>query len=63
MTKNMHRRPQAPKRRNFVAKHAREFNKAQVHRASTKYDRYEDYLKDQLDDYVNGDYDEYDDYE
>ena len=63
MAKNNVRRPQAPKRRNFVAKHAREFQKSHVHRDRTKYDRYEDYLKDQLDDYVLGDYDDGDDYE
>lgn len=62
MAKNNNRRPQAPKRRNFVAKNMNKFNRPQTHRDRTKYDRYEDYLKDQLDDYVN-DYDEYDDYE
>ena len=57
------RRPQAPKRRNYVAKHAREFQRSHTHRDRTKYDRYEDYLKDQLDDYVDdidSKYDEYD---
>jgi len=61
MAKGNNRRPQAPKRRNYVAKHAREFNKAQVHRDRTKYDRYEDYLKDQLDDYVNNEWEDFDD--
>lgn len=61
MAKGNNRRPQAPKRRNYVAKHAREFNKAQVHRDRTKYDRYEDYLKDQLDDYVNNEWEDLDD--
>jgi hypothetical protein len=51
MAKN--RRPQAPKRRNFVAKNVGKFNRPQTFRDRTKYDRYEDYLKDQLDDYVN----------
>lgn len=53
MSKGKVRRPQAPKRRNFVAKHAREFQRAEVHRDRSKYDRYEDYLKDQLDSYVD----------
>lgn len=62
MAKNNNRRPQAPKRRNFVAKNVGKVHRPQTFRDRTKYDRYEDYLKDQLDDYVN-DYDEYDDYE
>lgn len=62
MTKKI-RAPQAPKRRNFVKKHMDTFQKPRTHRDRTKYDRYEDYLKDQLDDYVDGKYDEYDDYE
>lgn len=53
MSKN--RRPQAPKRRDFVAKNMNKFNRPQTHRDRTKYDRYEDYLKDQLDDLVNND--------
>ena len=52
VSKNV-RRPQAPKRRNFVAKHAGEFNRAETFKDRTKYDRYEDYLKDQLDGYVD----------
>ena len=64
MSKNRNRRPQAPKRRNYVAKHAREFQRSHVHRDRTKYDRYEDYLQDQLDDYLNDDYpDEWDELE
>ena len=47
------RRPQAPKRRNFVAKHAREFQRSEVHRDRTKYDRVEDYWKDELQDYLD----------
>ncbi len=47
------RRPQMPKRRNFVKKHMDQLHKPQTHRDHTKYDRYEDYLKDQLDDLVN----------
>ena len=49
------RRPQAPKRRNFAAKHEKENPRsgAGAHRDRSKYDRYEDYLKDQLDDYVD----------
>lgn len=46
------RRPQAPKRRNYVAKNMNKFNRPQTHRDHTKYDRYEDYLSDQLDDMV-----------
>ena len=46
------RRPQAPKRRNYVAKNVGKFNRPQTFRDRTKYDRYEDYLKDQLDDYI-----------
>ena len=46
------RRPQAPKRRNFVAKNVGKFNRPQTFRDRTKYDRYEDYLSDQLDDYI-----------
>jgi len=49
------RRPQAPKRRNFVAKHAREFQKSHVHRDRTKYDRYEDDLQDRLNDFLYDD--------
>jgi len=51
MAKN--KRPQAPKRRNFVAKHAREFQRAHTHRDRTKYNRYEDDLQDRLDDFLN----------
>lgn len=49
------RRPQAPKRRNFAAKHEKENPRsgAGAHRDRSKYDRYEDYLKDQLDDYID----------
>jgi len=46
------RRPQAPKRRNFVAKNANKVHRPQTFRDRTKYDRYEDYLSDQLDDYI-----------
>ena len=63
MSKNNVRRPQAPKTRNYVAKNVGKFNRPQTFRDRTKYDRYEDYLKDQLDDYVNDEYDEYDDYD
>jgi len=49
------RRPQAPKRRNFVAKHAGEFNRAETFRDRTKYDRVEDYWQDELNDYLAGD--------
>ena len=59
MAKN--RRPQAPKRRDPVAKNLNKFNKAQTHRDRTKYDRYEDYLKDQLDDHLFDLEDEYGD--
>lgn len=52
MTKNV-KRPQMPKRRNFVKKHMDQLHKPQTHRDRSKYDRYEDYLKDQLDDYVD----------
>lgn len=65
MAKNTNRRPQAPKRRNFVAKNVNKVHRPQTFRDRTKYDRYEDYLKDQLDDLVGDedDYSEYDDYE
>lgn len=53
MSKN--RQPQAPKRRNFVKKNMDKFHRPQTHRDRTQYDRYEDYLKDQLDDLVNDD--------
>ncbi len=46
------RRPQAPKRRNFVAKNVGKVHRPQTFRDRTKYDRYEDYLSDQLDDYI-----------
>ena len=52
VSKNV-RRPQAPKRRNYVAKNVGKFNRPQTFRDRTKYDRYEDYLKDQLDDMVD----------
>jgi hypothetical protein len=57
------RRPQAPKRRNFVAKHEKEFTRsgAGAHRDRSKYDRYEDYLEDQLQDYLDELEDEYSD--
>ena len=51
MSKN--KRPQMPKRRNFVKKHMDQLHKPQTHRDRTKYDRYEDYLKDQLDGMVD----------
>lgn len=59
------RRPQAPKRRNFTAKHEKENRRsgAGAHRDRSKYDRYEDYLKDQLDDYLYGDDESWDDYD
>ena len=63
MAKNTNRRPQAPKTRNYVAKNVNKVHRPQTFRDRTKYDRYEDYLKDQLDDLVNDDYEEYDDYE
>ncbi len=47
------RRPQAPKRRNFVAKNVNKVHRPQTFRDRTKYDRYEDYLQDQLDDMVD----------
>lgn len=49
------RRPQAPKRRNFVAKHEKEFTRsgAGAHRDRSKYDRIEDYWQDELDDYLS----------
>ena len=47
------RRPQAPKRRNFVAKNVHKVHRPQTFNDRTKYDRYEDYLKDQLDDMVD----------
>lgn len=47
-----YRRLQAPKRRSYVAKNMNKFNRPQTHRDHTKYNRYEDYLKDQLDDYI-----------
>lgn len=59
MTKKVSR-PQMPKRRNFVKKHMDTFQKPQTHRDRTKYDRYEDYLKDQLNDYVTGEWDDLD---
>ena len=62
---NKNRRPQAPKRRNFVAKHEKEIRRggAGAHRDRSKYDRYEDYLQDQLQDYLDELEDEYSDYE
>ena len=61
---NKNRRPQAPKRRNFAAKHEKENRRsgAGAHRDRTKYDRYEDYLQDQLQDYLDDLEDEYGDY-
>ncbi len=49
------RRPQAPKRRNFVAKHEKEVRRggAGAHKDRTKYNRVEDYWQDQLDDYLD----------
>ena len=47
------RRPQAPKRRNYVAKNVGKVHRPQTFRDRSKYDRYEDYLKDQLDDMVD----------
>ena len=55
MTNN--RRPQAPKRRNFVAKNVHKVHRPQTFRDRTKYDRYEDYLKDQLDNMVGDEVD------
>lgn len=59
------RRPQAPKRRSFVAKHEKEHRRsgAGAHRDRSKYDRYEDYLEDQLQDYLDELEDEYSDYQ
>lgn len=51
MAKN--RRSQMPKQRNFVKKNMDKFQRPRTHRDRTKYDRYEDYLKDQLDDLIN----------
>lgn len=42
-----------PKQRNFVKKYMDKFQRPQTHRDRKKYNRYEDYLKDQLDDLVN----------
>ena len=56
MTNN--RRPQAPKRRNFVAKNVHKVHRPQTFRDRTKYGRYEDYLKDQLDDMVGDEVDD-----
>ena len=47
------RRPQAPKRRNYVAKNVGKVHRPQTFNDRTKYDRYEDYLKDQLDGMVD----------
>lgn len=58
MSKN--KRPQMPKRRNFVAKNVNKVHRPQTFRDRTKYDRYEDYLKDQLDDYLDSDSDDLD---
>jgi hypothetical protein len=57
------RRPQAPKRRNFAAKHEKENPRsgAGAHRDRSKYNRVEDYWKDQLDDYVDDIEDDEDD--
>lgn len=55
MTNN--RRPQTPKRRNFVAKNVHKVHRPQTFRDRTKYDRYEDYLKDQLDSMVDDEID------
>jgi len=60
---NKNRRPQAPKRRNFVKKNMDKFHKPQTHRDRTKYDRYDDYLEDRLQDYLDELEDEYGDYE
>ena len=60
---NKPRRPQAPKRRNFVKKNMDKFHRPQTHRDRSKYDRYEDYLKDQLDDYVYGEEPPWEDYD
>lgn len=46
------RRPQAPKRRNFVAKNVNKVHRPQTFRDRTKYDRYEDDLKNRLDDFL-----------
>jgi len=43
------RRPQAPKRRNWVAKNVNKVHRPQTFRDRTQYNRYEDYLQDQLD--------------
>ena len=45
-------RPQAPKRRNFVAKNVNKVHRPQTFRDRTKYDRYEDDLKNRLDDFL-----------
>lgn len=49
-----------PKRRNFVQKNMNKFHRPQTHRDHTKYDRYEDYLQDQLNDYLDGECDDLD---
>lgn len=54
------RRPQAPKRRNFVAKNVNKVHRPQTFRDRTKYNRYEDDLQDRLDDFLDGDTDEID---
>lgn len=51
------RRPQAPKRRNFVAKNVGKFNRPQTFRDRTQYNRYEEYLQDQLDGMVGDEVD------
>lgn len=62
--KSKHRRPQAPKRRSFIARHEKENRRsgAGAHKDRSKYDRYEDYLEDQLQDYLDELEDEYGDY-
>lgn len=41
----MSKKPEVPKERNFVAKYARQFNKATVFRDKTKYSRKEKHKK------------------
>lgn len=59
MSKNV-RRPQAPKRRNFVKKNMDKFHRPETHRDRTKYNRIEDYWEDELDDYLADMEDDYD---
>lgn len=54
------RRPQTPKRRNFVAKNVHKVHRPQTFRDRTKYDRHENDLQDRLNDFLQDDDDDYD---